>query len=60
MYEIMDNIEKIREFINERIKTNKELFTDEEIKFIKDNEEYVYKIYLLGFIDAKDCYDTSE
>ena len=56
----MDNIEKIREFINERIKTNKELFTDEEIKFIRDNEEYVYKIYLLGFIDAKDCYDTSE
>jgi len=43
---------KIEEILKERIKDNKELFTQEEIDDIISNDTYT-KIYLLGMLDAK-------
>ncbi len=43
--------ESIERFILERIKENKELFTDKELEFIRDNTIITKKIYLLGAIN---------
>ncbi|MCI8761081.1 MAG: hypothetical protein HFJ34_08285 [Clostridia bacterium] len=43
-------------FINERIEENKELFTMEELQFIKMNQKCVNKIYVLGARNYRDCY----
>ena len=42
----------IKEFIRERIEENKHLFTQEELKSAKENEELIKKIYLLGGING--------
>ena len=44
------------EFIKERIKENKELFKKEELEYIENNKECINKIYLLGFLNARECY----
>lgn len=46
----------LEEFIKERIKENKELFSIEELQFIKKNRKCIDKIYLLGAINSRDCY----
>lgn len=42
------NMEKI---VKERIKENKNLFTEEELQFINNNVNAIKKIYLLGILD---------
>lgn len=49
----MNNVEK---FIKERIMENKKLFNKDEIDFIRKHENLMKKIYLLGFINSKECY----
>lgn len=44
-------------FVEKRVKENKKLFTKKEWKIIKSNPKIVKKIYLLGFINAKQCYE---
>lgn len=44
-------------FIEDRIKENEKLFTKEELEDMNGNKECIKKIYLLGFIHAKECYD---
>lgn len=45
----MNVVEKI---LLERVKKNKEIFSKDEINFIKNNIEIVKKIYVLGVFDA--------
>lgn len=40
------------EILEERIKENEELFTEEELKCINDNIGLSKKIYLLGILDG--------
>lgn len=44
-------------FIEERILENKNLFSEEDFKFINKNQECIKKIYLIGFTNAKECYE---
>ncbi|MCI8636970.1 MAG: hypothetical protein HFJ36_03845 [Clostridia bacterium] len=44
-------------FVEKRLKENKKKFTKEEWEIIKDYPQMVKKIYLLGFINAKECYE---
>ncbi len=46
----------LENFIEERIEENKNLFTKEEIEFMKNNKECLHKVYLLGAINGRDCY----
>lgn len=48
------NVEK---FIKERVEENKELFNKKELDIINQYESIIKKIYLLGFINAKNCYN---
>ncbi len=48
---------EVEKFIMERIGENIKLFNNDEIKIIKNNKEIIKKIYLLGFINAKNCYN---
>lgn len=43
---------KIEEFIQERIEENKELFTEEELKIVKENFVLIRKIYELGLMNG--------
>lgn len=43
-------------FVQERIKENEELFTEEELTVINNNNIILKKIYLLGFKNSIDCY----
>ena len=47
----------IDDFVDNRMKKNQRLFTKEEIEFIKKHKNCIKKIYLLGFIDGKECYE---
>ncbi len=47
-------------FVGKRFKENKKKFTKEEWKIIKSYPQIVKKIYLLGFINAKECYEKRE
>ena len=47
----------LESYIAERIKENKELFTKEELQWIRDNKKWTRKIYLLGAINSKECYE---
>lgn len=53
---VLDKKINVEKFIRERLKENEDLFTKEEQKYISENKECVKKIYLLGFINAKNCY----
>lgn len=55
----MKNI-RLNDFIEDRIKENKRLFTKEEMGYIKNYKECVKKLYLLGFIHGKECYEEQE
>lgn len=44
------------EIIEERIKENKELFAEKELKYMSDNFDLVKKIYLLGLINGREIY----
>ena len=44
-------------FIEKRIKENEELFTKEELQWIRENEKGTCKIYLLGAVNSKECYE---
>lgn len=44
------------EIIEERIKENKELFKEEELKCMANNFDLVKKIYLLGLINGREIY----
>lgn len=46
-------------FVEKRVKENKKLFTKKEWKIVKSNLKIVKKIYLLGFINAKQCYEKN-
>lgn len=50
--EVMNEL-NIDDFINERIKENKALFTKEELEIIKNNIKLTNKIYLFGILDGK-------
>lgn len=43
-------------FVEKRIQENAILFTAEELKYIRNHKKCIEKIYLLGFIDSKECY----
>ncbi len=47
-------------FIEDRIKENEKLFTKEELEDMSHNKGYVKKIYLLGLIHGKECYDKQD
>lgn len=57
---MLKNYNMVQKYIRERIHENKHLFSENEINFINQNEKCIRKIYLLGFIDAKDCYDKKK
>ena len=48
----------LKKFIEDRIEENKNLFTTEELQYIKNNNECFNKVYLLGAINGKDCYKS--
>lgn len=48
---------KITNFIQSRILENQKLFTYEELNLINKNKNCVKKLYLLGFLDSKNCYE---
>ncbi len=50
------NKDILGKFVAERIEENKKLFTKQEIMSIKNNNNLVKKIYLLGLINTIDCY----
>ena len=41
----------VESFVSERLKENKDLFTEEELKIIKGNNLLAEKIYILGMFD---------
>lgn len=43
-------------FIEQTLRENKELFSVKEYKFIFKNIELIRKIYLLGYINAREIY----
>ncbi len=45
-------------FIKERVEENKNLFVDREIEIIKNNNSLIRKLYLLGFVNSRECYKT--
>lgn len=47
----------LNHFIKERIEENRELFTKEELEVIEKNEKCINKIYLLGAVNTKNCYE---
>ena len=46
----------INEIVKDRIKENERLFTKQELKLIKDNDNIIKKIYLIGLIDGKNIW----
>ncbi len=44
-------------FIQERVKENRALFRKDEMIYIKNHQQCIKKIYLLGFMNAKQCYE---
>lgn len=45
--------DRIRKFLEQRIQDNRELFTEYELKLIKDNISVMKKIYILGLVDSE-------
>lgn len=41
----------IEDIIQNRINSNKNIFTEKELKIIKNNDILIHKIYLLGALD---------
>ncbi len=47
-------------FIYERIQENKKLFTKKEWECVINNKECMKKMYLIGFTNAKECYQKGK
>lgn len=43
---------EIKEFVQQRINENKNLFEQKELEIIENNENLIKKIYLLGGMDS--------
>lgn len=50
---------EIVEIVKERLEENKGLFSKKEYSIIEENINIVKKIYLLGFINARNIYGNS-
>ena len=50
----------LEEFIEERIKENSHLFTSDEMEFMMKNKRCMYKVYLLGAINSRDCFQNDQ
>lgn len=50
----------LKKFLEKRIKDNKKLFTDEELKIIKENFNIIKKIYILGMKDITDIKENKK
>lgn len=48
----------LEKFIEERIQENEELFTRQEVQYIKRNKECINKIYLLGAKNGKETFEN--
>lgn len=46
----------VEEIIRERIEENKNLFTEDDLKKIKRDSILVKKMYILGFVNARQIY----
>lgn len=46
----------VNEIVKDRIKENEKLFTKQELKFIKNSNNIIKKIYLIGLIDGKNIW----
>lgn len=55
---VSKNKTNLEKFIKKRILENKQLFTEEELTVINNNNIIIKKIYLLGFKNSIDCYKT--
>lgn len=49
----------IEEIVKERIKENKELFSKEEYNILKGNINLAKKMYILGFMNARNIYGNN-
>lgn len=50
----------LKKFLEKRIKDNKKLFIDEELKIIKENFNIIKKIYILGMKDITDIKENKK
>lgn len=50
----------LEEFVKARIEENKELFTQEELRWIEENRRCINKVYLLGVMNTKKCYENDD
>ncbi len=56
--DILKNVAKdvensVERIVVERIKENKKLFNEKELKIINDNVNIIKKIYILGILDVE-------
>lgn len=51
-----ENEEIIGEILKERIKENKNLFSEEELTLLNNNVKFIKKIYLLGVVNGRNIY----
>lgn len=49
--------ETLNDLVEKRLQENTTLFTNRELAYIQQNRNCIKKVYLLGFIDAKQCYE---
>ena len=56
VYETCNNCPIVISY-SEVLKNNVEGLKKEDIKFINKNQECIKKIYLIGFTNAKECYE---
>lgn len=47
----------LNDFVEKRLQENANLFTKREIAYMKHNKNCIKKVYLLGFMNAKQCYE---
>lgn len=45
-------MEDIEKFVENRIEDNKEIFSEEEYKIVKENKNFTKKVYILGALDG--------
>lgn len=49
----------VEEIVRERIRENKMLFNNEEHNILEENINLAKKMYILGFINAREIYKTN-
>ncbi len=50
----------LKDFIKRRVEENHDLFTEEELQLIMGNMDCFGKVYLLGAVNSKDCYEKND